>query len=217
MRSRYFGVITKIEIGKRNKNRVNIYLDEEFAFACSMEIVYRYHFKEGKDIDLQILEEVIEEDNYIKGKSDSLKFLGKSYKTQKQIYDKLLDKGYDVNTINRVIDFLEEYDFVDDERYAELYIKEKMTKEGTNKIKFSLLSRGIKEEIIMEKLEEIDSSVGDDALLKVAESKYNQIVKGEDDKRKIYKKLSEFLFRKGYDWENIKGVVNKILKMDSYD
>lgn len=182
-----------------------------------MEIVYRYHFKEGKSIDLQVLQEVIEEDNYIKGKSDSLNYLGKSYKTQKQIYDKLLYKGYDVNTINRVMDFLKEYNFVDDERYAELYIKEKIIKEGQNKIKFSLLSRGIKEEIILQKLQEIDSSEGENGLLKVAQSKYNQIIKSENDDRKIYKKLSEFLFRKGYDWEDIKGVVSKILKMDSYD
>ena len=32
-------IITKIECGKRNKDRVNIYIDEEYAFSVDMEIV----------------------------------------------------------------------------------------------------------------------------------------------------------------------------------
>ena len=41
-------IITKIECGKRNKNRVNIYIDEEYAFSVDMEIVY----KEGLKLSL---------------------------------------------------------------------------------------------------------------------------------------------------------------------
>ncbi|MCD3298125.1 recombination regulator RecX, partial [Clostridium botulinum C/D] len=43
-------LITKIEIGKKNKNRVNIYLDEEFAFACSADLVYYYKLAKGTRI-----------------------------------------------------------------------------------------------------------------------------------------------------------------------
>lgn len=32
-------IITKIEIQKKNKERVNIYLDEEYAFSISAELV----------------------------------------------------------------------------------------------------------------------------------------------------------------------------------
>ena len=30
-------IITKIEVQKRNKDRVNVYINEEFNFACSSE------------------------------------------------------------------------------------------------------------------------------------------------------------------------------------
>lgn len=163
------------------------------------------------------MEEIIEEDNYIKCKGDSLRFLGKTYKTQKQIYDKLLGKGYDAKTINRVINFLEEYNFIDDDKYAQMYIKEKMVKEGVNKIKFALISKGIKEEIINKKIDEMDSEFQEEAILKLAEKKYNQLMKTENDKRIIYKKLGDYLFRKGYSWDIIKGALNQTLKMDFYD
>ncbi|MEW9095015.1 MAG: recombination regulator RecX [Clostridiaceae bacterium] len=217
MRRRYHGVVTKIEVGKRNKNRVNVYLDDEFSFACSAEIIYRFNIKAGENINLQNLEEIVEEDNYIKCKSDSLRFLGKTYKTQKQIYDKLLGKGYDTKTIDRVINFLKEYNFIDDDKYAQMYIKEKIVKEGVNKIKFSLISKGIKEEIINEKINEVDSECQEEAILKLAEKKYNQLMKTENDKRIIYKKIGDYLFRKGYSWDIIKVALNQTLKMDFYD
>ena len=43
-------IITKIECGKRNKDRVNIYIDEEYAFSVDMEIVLLdiKYFKKSK-------------------------------------------------------------------------------------------------------------------------------------------------------------------------
>ena len=43
-------IITKIECGNRNKNRVNIYIDEEYAFSVDMEIV-----AEGKKVLLPVV------------------------------------------------------------------------------------------------------------------------------------------------------------------
>ncbi|MCC5424208.1 recombination regulator RecX, partial [Clostridium botulinum] len=44
-------IITKIEVQKRNKDRVNVYIDEEFNFACSSELIYYHNLKKGKVID----------------------------------------------------------------------------------------------------------------------------------------------------------------------
>lgn len=42
-------IITKVEVQKNNKNRVNVYVDEEYAFSCAAEVVYKYDLKKGKD------------------------------------------------------------------------------------------------------------------------------------------------------------------------
>lgn len=206
--------ISKIELQKKNKNRVNIYVNDEFLFACSAEIIYRYGLKSGESIDISFIKEIIEQDNYIKCKNDALKFLEKSYKTEKQVYDKLLGKGYENKTIEKVIIFLRDYNFIDDSKYADMYIKEKIKIEGKNKIKYSLLQKGIDESIISERLEDMDSNTEAEALVKIAENKYNQLVKREDDKRKLYKKLGDFLIRKGYSFEDVKHVLNKFINND---
>ncbi|WP_243108645.1 recombination regulator RecX [Clostridium rectalis] len=209
--------ITKIEVQKRNKSRVNVYVDEEFLFACSAEIIYRFNLKSKSKIDIEYIGKIIEEDNYLKCKNDALKSLEKKYKTEKEIYGKLKDKGYSNDTINKVVKFLKDYNFLNDSKYADMYIKEKIRNTGKNKIKFLLLQKGIAEDIVKEKIYNIDTNIENQVLLKLAQSKYNQIIKRESDLHKIYKKLGDFLIRKGYNFEDVKHTLNKIIKNDFYE
>jgi len=39
------GKITSIQVQSRNKDRVNIFVDEEFALACFAEVVYKQNIK----------------------------------------------------------------------------------------------------------------------------------------------------------------------------
>ena len=54
--------ITKLEIQKNNKDRVNLYLDEKYYSGISLELVVREHLKVGLDIDEEYLRNLILED-----------------------------------------------------------------------------------------------------------------------------------------------------------
>ena len=205
-------IITKIELCKKNKNRVNIYIDEEFAFACSADLIYNHFLEKGKRVNLNYLHNIIKEDNYIKGKNHALKILEKSYKSEKEISDKLLFKGYNIKTIERIIDFLKEYDFINDEKLAERYIEEKSSSNGKNKLKFMLMKKGIREEIINQKLSCMEEKLEEDGALKLARKKYNILSKSENSNVIIMKKLSQYLLRRGYKWEDIKKILKGIVK-----
>lgn len=272
--------ITRMEYGKRNNKRVNVYINDEFAFSCNEEIIYKYKIEKDKEVDLEYLEEVINEDNYLKAKISAMKSIERAYKTEKDIRDKLLKGEYNNETIERVIEFLKGYGFVDDEKYCNMYINDKIKKFGRSKIKYDLTKKGINEKLIEDKLEKIDinieidgakkvaqkkfkginnkygkrvvySKVGsylatkgysfdiineilpsiidsDDAndneiddservnqqLLALAEKKYRQLSKNEKDNKKIYIKLSQFLLRKGYEWQEIKRIIKNIIGDD---
>ncbi|GAA0179166.1 recombination regulator RecX [Clostridium sediminicola] len=274
--------ITRMEYGKRNNKRVNVYINDEYAFSCNEELIYKYKLEKDKEIDAEYLEEVINEDNYLKAKISAMKSIERAYKTEKDIRDKLLRSEYNDETIERVIKFLKGYGFVDDEKYCNMYINDKIKKFGKNKIKHDLIKKGIKEKVIENKLKIINtdieihgakkvaqkklkginnkygkrvlySKVGsylatkgysfdiineilpplidtvnndnnesmDDEgfnhqLLQIAEKKYRQLLKNETDNKKIYIKLSQFLLRKGYDWDEIKRVIKKVIG-DEYE
>lgn len=207
-------IITKIEVQKRNKDRVNVYVNDEFAFACSAELVYTHSLSKDKSIDKDSLEEIVKEDNYIKCKNTSLKMIEKSYKTEKEITDKLIEKGYDEKVVERAKEFLKQYDFINDDKYAQMYIKDKMNSQGRNKIKYALINKGISEEIVNEKLCYMDKEAEESSALKLAEKKYNLLIKSEQDIRNIHKKLREYLIRKGYNLDIVQGILNKVIKQD---
>jgi regulatory protein len=205
-------LITKIEVQKKNKERVSIFIEGDYAFSCSAELVFTHGIKADKTVDIEKLKEIINEDNYLKCKNAALKLIERSYKSEKEIFDKLLKKEYDEKTIARAMAFLKSYNFLNDEQFATLYIRENIKSQGKNKIKFSLLKKGIDEDVIEEKLKEVDGNAEFRTALSLAEKKYRVLAKSENDYRKIYSKLWEYLLRNGYSKDIIDETLTRIVK-----
>ena len=66
------GKITSIEVQKRNVNRVNVYVDEAFTFACDAELIYKQGIKKDSLIDVEDIKEIVKEDEFIKCKNSAL-------------------------------------------------------------------------------------------------------------------------------------------------
>lgn len=203
--------ISSIEVQSKNKERVNIYLNGEYTFSCSAELVYVHNLKSGMEIAIDKFKEIVDEDNYIKAKNAALKFIERSYKSEKEISDKLLLKGYDEKIAERVMKFLRDYNFVNDEKFIEMYIKEKTISGGRNKIKYSLLRKGISEQLVLEAVDKIDDVLERKIAKKLFDKKYAILKNSEKDKRKLYKKLGDFLIRNGFSGE----IVSEILRSNS--
>lgn len=210
-------IITKIEVGKRNKERVNIYIDEEYAFSISAELIYKENIKVKDKIDVDSLKKLADEDNYIKCKNTALKTIERTYKSEKELAQKLALKGYDDHIINRTINFMKEYNLLNDNNYATMYVKDKSRNIGKKKIKYSLLQKGIDEEIIESELEKINNDEVKAIVYEMALKKYKVFSKRENDNYKLTQKLHRFLMGKGYDYDLIKDVVKSIVKSEDFE
>ena len=210
-------VITKIEIQKRNKERVNIYLDGEYAFAISVELVYKENLKVKDEVDTEKLKSVADKEAYIRCKNSALKIIERSYKTEKEVREKLLMKGYEERHIENSIQFLKEYKFLNDEYYAEAFIRDKLSSKGSARIKQDLIKKGISQEIIEEKIEGIDKSSEKETAKELAEKKLRVIRKSESDTYKISGKLYRFLISKGYTYDIVKEVVKDVMYIDDFE
>ncbi len=210
-------LITKIEMQKKNKERVSIFIEGDYAFSCSAELVYTHGLRANNAVNIEKLTEIVCEDNYLKCKNEALRLIERSYKTEKEVFDKLLKREYEEKTIARVIEFLKSYNFLNDEQYVSLYIKEKIKAQGKNKIKYSLLKKGIHEVLLEEKLMEVDNVLEITTAISLAEKRYKILLKSERENRKIYNKLWEYLMRKGYDKEIINEVLAKVVSLASQD
>lgn len=209
-------LITKIEVQKKNKERVNIYIDEEYAFSVNAELVYKENLKVKTQVNYEQLKRVVEEENYMKCKNSALKIIERSYKTKKEIRDKLIQKGYDEKAIERAIDFLNEYKLQDDSNYTKMYVNDKKKSVGSKKLKYDLLRKGIDEETIANELSQIDDEDEYKGALELCMKKYRVLSKRENDEYKLSQKLYRFLLSKGYSYDLISKVVKEVTTVSEY-
>lgn len=204
--------ITKIEECKKNKDRVNIFADEEFYASCSKYCCIKYDLKAGMNIDEAQIEGVISEDNYGKGKDYALRVIERGMKSKKELCDKLKLKGYSGEDIERIISFMSEYGYIDDEMYAKYYIESYKNSKSKLIIKHSLINKGIDQDIIEKYLSSIEDETEKAKAKSLAVKKYN-LLKGKE-KIVIRKKLGDMLIRQGYEYHLVKEVINEILDED---
>ena len=209
-------IITKIEAQKKNTDRVNIYINDEFFMSVFTELVYTFNLKKGMTIDKDSLKSLLDNDMYIKAKNKALNILSKADQSEKKIREKL-SSDFEDSTIDKVLTFLKDNKFIDDNLLAQKIVNTNinLNKCGKNKIKQNLYNKGIDLESISEAISNIDYNTEFENAMYLAMKRYDRIK--NDDKRKIYQKLSQHLAYKGFSYDIIKSVLNKLLNFDEYD
>lgn len=209
-------IITKIEAQKRSKDRVNIYVDEEYFMAVYAELVYTHSLKKGMEIDKESLENLLHDEMYMKAKNKALTILSKSDQSEKKLKEKLLN-DFDENIVEDVIDFLKGYKLINDNLLAEKIVHDNMnlSKFGKNKIKQNLYNKGIAASDIQDALSQIDPDDEFENAKYLAEKRLKRL-KGED-KNKINQKIYQHLAYKGFSYDIIKRVLRELLNFNEFD
>lgn len=199
--------ITNLEFQKKNKNRVNIYVDDVFFAGASLETVMKCGLKKGQQISKEELENFLLENELQKAVSSTIDLVSRFVKTEKEVKDYLKKKQYHESTISKTVEKLKEYGFINDKQYVESYISFKKNVSGPNKIKAELFKKGISKSLLSlvdEFFEEEDES----ACLAVAK-KY---MTNKEPSYENSAKLNRYLLSKGFDYADVSKVVRQMIK-----
>ncbi|MGM0379127.1 MAG: RecX family transcriptional regulator [Bacillota bacterium] len=202
-------IITKIETQKNNSKRVSIFIDNKFAFGIYKKTLYKFDLNKGDKIDENLRQEIMLKDEYSDCINKSYSLLSYKDRTTNELKEKLLNKEFNINTINKVIKKLKDLRYLDDYEYAKRYIDFKIEKMGSYKIKNKLLKKGVNERIISELLNEYSQEFEFKKALKLAKKrneKYENI-----SYKKRYQRVSGYLKRKGYSYDIINSVLEDVL------
>lgn len=209
-------IITKIEAQKKNDDRVNIYVNDEFFIAIFTELVYTFNLKKGMTIEEENLKHILNEEMYMKAKNKALNILAKADQSEKKIREKL-SSDFEDDTIDMVIEFLKKNNFINDDILAQKIVNTNvnLNRCGKNRIKQNLYNKGIDKQSIDEAISDIDTDVEFENAMYLAKKRYDRVKK--EDKRKIYQKISQHLAYKGFSYDIIKRVLDKLLNSDECD
>lgn len=205
------GIITKVEVQKNNKNKVNIFIDNEFFRGASLETILKYGIKAGVELEEKKLEEICLESEKILAVGKASNYVSSSIKSRKQVRDYLLKKGYDEEVIKYTLEKLLEYGYINDNYFANAYVETYKNKFGKLKLKQNLIQKGISESIVETTLNEIDNQ--EKEIYNIA----RKYLKNKDINYDNVQKLGRFLYGRGYTFDEIKLVQNKISKEKNID
>ncbi len=197
--------ITDITIQKRRKDRVNLFLDGEYAFSLSM--INAAWLKIGQELSAEKIKALQQEEAYERGKEIALRLITNRPRSIKEIRDRMREKDVEESARDRVITRFEELELLDDVAFARYWIDQRarFNPRGIPMLRQELRQKGVDQQIIQDLLNELDNS---SAAMKAAEKKVRSLSRyGEEDFRK---KLSGFLQRRGFYYEDIRPVVDEL-------
>lgn len=137
----------------------------------------------------------------------AIKYL-KNIKTKKDVYDYLIRKGFTDEETSEVCDYIKEVGLVDDDLYVKFFVEDsfRIKNKGARKIVYELKQRGIDDDKINQAIEEA-SDMQYDALKEAYERKL-EATKSETDEYKRKNKIIRFLISRGFDYSDIKDIVD---------
>lgn len=144
--------------------------------------------------------------NFEQTKNKALKYLEYRVHSEREMRQKLKRAGAGEENVEQVIEFLTEYGFLNDEEFAELYIRElkNLKKFGKKRIKLELMKKGISAEITESAISN-EEWEEEDMLMPMIQKKLG----GNFDRKNIEKAVRYFAY-KGYGYDEIKAVIDRM-------
>ena len=201
-------VITKIGFQVKRITRRSIFLDSEYSFSISPETYDLFPIKKGQTLTDKQIQVIQNHEQFEKAKNLALNYIGLRIRSTKEVQTYLKRKKIHENVINRVIQYCNERNYLDDYAFAKAFTKDQLNlnKSGVFKIRSSLRTKGIAVEIIDLVVEElINRDEQLDLAAKLGKRKLRLLTKDTNKKQKIYR----FLLQKGFS----RDVVAEVLKL----
>lgn len=190
--------VTAIKQQKRNPQRVNVYLNGEFAFPLA-KIVAAW-LKVGQKLGPEKIEELLAQDDEEKAFQTTLNFLSYRPRSQAEVEKNLRKHEISDSLIPKVIQRLKNANLLNDLDFAQRWVEDRSTfrPRGAFALKAELRQKGIAHEAI----EQAISNLDEDQLAREAAGCQARKLMGLEWPE-FRNKLSAHLSRRGFSYETV--------------
>lgn len=153
-------------------------------------------------------------DSYQDALGYSFKLLKIRLRSVKELKDKLKEKSYTPKVINATISELEKLDYLDDLKFAKIWISYRLSlnPKAPFVLRKELRDKGVSDYIVDTVLEETQKKYDFKEVAYMLAQKYIHRIKPDDtDKEKAKKRIFDYLRRRGFDCELIYEIIKEKL------
>jgi regulatory protein len=197
--------ITAIEVQKRTPNRVNVYLDGEFAFGLA-RIVAAW-LRVGQELSEEKIEQLQAEEARERAYQQAMLFLSYRDRSESEIRQNLRKHDIPEPVIEQTLERLKQDGLANDHQFARVWVENRSAFRPRSRrlMAMELRRKGLADEAISAATENVD----DEALAYEAAQKKVARLKSLEWSE-FRKKLSDFLGRRGFSYSVVAPVVTRI-------
>lgn len=207
------GIITGLEIQKRDKERVNVFLDGEFAFSLNLMDAAKLH--KGQTLTNAEIEALRGEDTVVKAVNQSARFLAYRPRSIQEVRQNLEQKGTDPEVVDAALAKLVALGHLDDFAFARYWVENRNTFKplSPQALRYELRQKGVADAIIREVLADLDA---DDVAYRAALGRA-QSLRGTT-RRNFHEKIATFLQRRGFSYHQAHDAIEQLIdEMETQD
>lgn len=200
------GIVTKLEIQKRNKKRVSVYVDDEYAFSLSLDEAAR--LSKGQVLSDEDVSALMNQSAVGLAADRALRLLTLRPRSVGEVKQNLTRNGAAPPVIDAVIERLTRLGYLDDRAFASLWVEERMRFKPTSPraLRYELIQKGVDNAVIDSVLAELD---GDESAYQAAVSQMKKL-RGSSQ-RIFYDRMNAFLLRRGFSYSLARKTIRRLI------
>jgi len=197
--------VTRLEPQKKNPQRLNVYLDGEFAFGISRAAAP--WLAEGDQLSTQKVQDLKRSDLTESAYQRALHFLSFRNRSELEIRQNLTKHNIPEENIIEVLEKLRGSSLVDDRAFARTWIENRgqFKPRGKRALMAELTRKGIAREIIEEELEKLDEAALAEKCARKKAPTYQHL-----DQDSFQKKMYGYLNRRGFPYSIVRDLIQEI-------
>ena len=204
--------ITAITAQKRHPQRVNVFLDGEFAFGLAR--ITAAWLRVGQELNDEEIARLREADAREQAYQRALRYVGYRPRTEAEIRRYLEKRDVAENHIEAVLTRLRDLKMVDDIAFAHAWVEDRVLfhPRGRRALRAEMRQKGLAEDVIDQVLETVDEAALAYQAARKGARRYRHLAW-----RPFRQKMSAYLARRGFPYEVVREAVQRVWQETSPD
>ena len=201
-------VITALEVQKRNKERVNVFLDDTYAFSLSLIEAATLH--KGQALSEAEIQALQDESAVVKAVDSAARFLANRPRSAREVRRNLERKDVPPPIIEAAIERLSTMGYLDDVAFARYWVDNRnmFNPRGPRALRYELRQKGVAEDVI-------ETVLGDglDVVEMAYEAASSRVRRLQGSTQQDFRnKIGSYLQRRGFTFGTIQTAISRLIE-----
>ncbi len=206
------GTITALTLQTHDHERVNVFVDGEFAIGVNLATLQREGLYKGQVLDSVAWSRLERAEADHKAWEAALRMLESRPRSEREVRDRLKQKAYEPDQIEAVVVRLRELGLIDDRQFAKQWVENRATfkPKGAQALRQELARKGVDREVAAAVIAAATSPASEAKQCAEVARQAARRYQSSPDRATFERRLGGLLQRRGFRWETIRPILTTL-------